>query len=205
MRQCACRTGSRGRERSDRCSEPLTTPESDRELLTKDIPQNGPSFPTNDPDQPISWNTQTIITRAALSSLEKPDTTREVRVISLAEFLSRVTKELPSLIEWYWDLLARKTGVSRGDSKRPGRIRTEPEFVAALRLNPLVPLRLVRALRPDEVSPQSPHDHWRYGPPRNVYADTREGESITSGEVLATFSDEPDWGMDQDLFTIKEY
>jgi hypothetical protein len=34
---------------------------------------------------------------------------------------------------------------------------------------------------------------------------TSEGETVEVLEVIATFSDEPDWGMDQDLFEIDEY
>ncbi len=155
--------------------------------------------------QAMSWNTHAILTRAALSSFEEPRMAEEIRVTPLVRFLSRVTTELPRLVEWYWDLLAKKTGITQKTAKVPGRIITEPEFFAALRLNPHQSLSMVRTLRPDEIAPDSPHDHSRYGPPRNVYAETHVNKSITAAEVLATFSDEPDWGMDQDLFPIKEY
>jgi hypothetical protein len=154
--------------------------------------------------EPVSWNTHAIITRAALSSLEEP-VNREIRVRSLPEFLAGAAGELPALIDWYGDLLARKTGIPRKTAKRPAPIETEADFLSMLRLNPHRSFFMVRTLRPDEMSSASPHDHSRYGPPRNVYVNTSENESITVGEVLATFSDEPDWGMDQDLFPIKEY
>ncbi len=31
------------------------------------------------------------------------------------------------------------------------------------------------------------------------------GETVSPSQVFATFSDEPDWGMDQNLYPIREY
>jgi hypothetical protein len=49
------------------------------------------------------------------------------------------------------------------------------------------------------------HNQSREGPFGNAYVDTPLGQRLTAREILAVFSDEPDWGMDQDLFSIKEF
>jgi hypothetical protein len=55
------------------------------------------------------------------------------------------------------------------------------------------------------MSSSAGHNPSREGPPGNAYVDTVVGESLPAREILATFSDEPDWGMDQDLFTVDGY
>jgi len=60
-------------------------------------------------------------------------------------------------------------------------------------------------MRPNEVDPNTPHHESRKGPPAGMYANTADGEEMAVIEVIATFADEPDWGMDQDLFTVPEY
>jgi hypothetical protein len=57
----------------------------------------------------------------------------------------------------------------------------------------------------DELSSTTPHDPSRSGPPGGAYVETVEGEKLSAREILCAFSDEPDWGMDQELFTIAEY
>ena len=66
-------------------------------------------------------------------------------------------------------------------------------------------MHYVRAVRPDEKTSGMPHDQSRDGPPGSAYISAVPGEPIRAFEVLSTFSDEPDWGMDQDLFLVREY
>jgi len=128
-----------------------------------------------------------------------------VSVLALEEFLKQTRRELPALVRWYWDLLAVKCGMANRAPTPPDEIRDEAGFLAAIRLNPNLPLHYIRAVRPDEVHPDAGHDASRSGPPSAGYVSAGEGEILTASEVLATFSDEPDWGMDQDLFPIEEY
>ena len=129
----------------------------------------------------------------------------DIPVVALEEFLTSAQQELPALMDWYWGLIATKSGVSPRGEANAGEIVTEREFLKAMRLNPGVRLHYVSAVRPEEVLSDMPHDQSRDGPPGNGYVRTFPGEPIRAIEVLSTFSDEPDWGMDQDLFLIREY
>jgi hypothetical protein len=87
-----------------------------------------------------------------------------------------------------------------------GPIDTEGQFLALLRLNPATRFSYVRILTRNEIGPESPHDPSRSGPPLgSSYVETAIGQSLEAIEVLAAYADEPDWGMDQDLFSIADY
>ncbi len=108
-----------------------------------------------------------------------------------------------------------------------GGVATVEGFLRALKLNPTLSIPYVRVLRPEEVPPGTPHSTGRSGPggalrpgeaevaamapqtpacrPSGAYLPMLPGESISAREILTTFSDEPDWGMDQDLFAVEEY
>ncbi len=156
-----------------------------------------------------SWNTHALITRAALSTAKIPRLDDSIPVIALEAFLPLAIEPLRDLLKWYYELLDRK--VQGVPSKRgkvaeiPKEILTTRDFLAALRLNVSRPLHYVRVLRPEEISPDTPHDPSRSGPPGGMYVETGQQETIQAREVLCTFSDEPDWGMDQDLFPVEQY
>ncbi|MGO9571680.1 MAG: hypothetical protein ACLP5H_29495 [Desulfomonilaceae bacterium] len=156
-----------------------------------------------------SWNTHAIITRAALSTGDVPRLDESIPVIALEAFLSLAKEPLRDLLKWYYELLDRKVNgaaAKRGaTSEIPKEILTTGNFLAALKLNVTCPLHYVRVLRPEEMSPDTPHDASRAGPPRGMYVETGQEEAIQAREVLCTFSDEPDWGMDQDLFSVAQY
>ena len=156
-----------------------------------------------------SWNTHAVITRTALSAAKIPRLDDSIPVIALEAFLPLARKSLQNLLKWYYELLDRK--VQGVPSKRgkvaeiPKEILTTGDFLAALKLNVSQPLHYVRALTPEEISPDTPHDPSRSGPPGGMYVETRQQETIQAREVFCTFSDEPDWGMDQDLFSVGQY
>jgi len=129
----------------------------------------------------------------------------QVRVTRLEELLHAARQALPRIIKWYWNLLDNKTGPGDRPKEPSPEILTQQDFLEALRLNPDRNFFYVRALRPDELSRKTPHDPSREGPPGGVYVETRPGEQIRALDVLCAFADEPDWGMDQDLFTIEKY
>ncbi len=156
-----------------------------------------------------SWNTHAVITRTALSAAKIPRLDDSIPVIALEAFLPLARKSLQNLLKWDYELLDRK--VQGVPSKRgkvaeiPKEILTTGDFLAALKLNVSQPLHYVRALTPEEISPDTPHDPSRSGPPGGMYVETRQQETIQAREVFCTFSDEPDWGMDQDLFSVGQY
>ena len=74
-----------------------------------------------------------------------------------------------------------------------------------MRLNPTQSFQYVRVVRPEEIPEDTPYSGSRSGPPGGAYISVLPGQSISGREILSTYSDEPDWGMDQDLFTIEDY
>ena len=156
-----------------------------------------------------SWNTHALITRAAFSASNLPRLKEPVTVIALEIFLTLAKSTLPEVIKWHNSLLDRKVlGTARKMVVRPripDTILTHRDFLTAFKLNANQPVHYVRVLSPEEVSPDTPHDPSRAGPPGGTYAETEQGEIIQAKDVLSTFSDEPDWGMDQDLFADAEY
>lgn len=155
--------------------------------------------------KPISWNTHALLTRAALHSERSAPLDCRLSVVPLEEFLSETKGHLQVIVKWYWGLLERKSGIPLQDSEPLAEIATRESFIRVLRLNPNAQFHYVRVLRPDEVPRGTPHDPSRNGPPGAAYAVTRGDEVVRPRDVLETYSDEPDWGMDQDLFAIKEY
>ncbi|MBI4965989.1 MAG: hypothetical protein HY913_22105 [Desulfomonile tiedjei] len=153
----------------------------------------------------FSWNTHCILTRVALSRSDVSRLNHRVAVVRLEDFLSSAQEELPELLAWYWNSIAKKSGIAPQRVELLGEVKTEADFLAALRLHPDVDLHYVRALLPEEVSSHVQHDQSREGPPGSSYASTSLGEFVPAEEVFSTFSDEPDWGMDQDLFLIEKY
>ena len=156
-----------------------------------------------------SWNTHALITRAALSTVNAPRLDDSIPVVALEAFLSIAKDPLREVLKWYYELLDRKVqgaAAKRGAiSEIPKEILTTEDFLAALKLNVNCPLQYVRVLKPEEISPDEPHDPSRAGPPGGMYVETGQEEAIQAREVLCTFSDEPDWGMDQDLFSVAQY
>ncbi|MFC1834668.1 hypothetical protein ACFL2Q_08035 [Thermodesulfobacteriota bacterium] len=126
-------------------------------------------------------------------------------MVALQDFLAAVSGTLPVLIRWYWDLLDRKARRNLPRAADPGRINTVADFIEALRINPAVQFPHVRVLRVDEIQSDTPHDSSRSGPPGGSYEKLGSNEKISPREILCTYSDEPDWGMDQDLFEIGRY
>jgi hypothetical protein len=140
-----------------------------------------------------------------MRSLSGVDLRTELVVTDLRDFLDRAETELREAIQEYWGQLGRISGESGGCASRPGEIRSEADFLGAVQLNPRICLQYVRLPTPEEVSPDAPHNPSRDGPPAAPYLDTPLRSTLTVLDVLFTFSDEPDWGMDQDLFVVDGY
>lgn len=154
-----------------------------------------------------AWNTHALLTRGALlSSFHWPRHDEEASIVHLTEFLRLVQRELPALLRWYWDLLARKNGDCVAGREDPrSSVETVAHFLHVMKLNPGTSLHHVRLRPPEEVPLDALHDPGRDGPPGRLYEETRLHETITAGEILFTFCDEPDWGMDQDLFQMENH
>lgn len=154
---------------------------------------------------PFSWNTHALITRAALRGEGYDRLSAETGVEPIESFLEQAASQLPGIIEPYLRRIDEKTGNSRNQGTNFGNLRSALDFLVALRLNPRKGLPYVTAPRPDRINPSAPHDPLRAVPPSNSYPAREPGQTMKESDILITFSDEPDWGMDQELFVIPEY
>ncbi len=152
-----------------------------------------------------SWNTHALLTRAAVRSSDEAHLGELVEIVGIKDFLSRAHREVVGIIETYDRSIRLKSGAPVPNVLQEPDVSTSASFLRRLKLHPSFQLHPVRALTPSEVSPGATHDPSRSGPPGGMYVPMRPGETMPAGEVLATFSDEPDWGMDQNLYPIIEY
>jgi hypothetical protein len=151
-------------------------------------------------DNKLSWNTHYLLTRIALRSCTVPGLTDLTEVMKLEEFISLAGEDLSQIIVSSSPIPGRQS--SRGDKLA---IKTPRDLLTGLRLNPKITVPYVRAIEPEETSGQNGHDMSRSGPPAPSYKQASEHEKMKISEVFATFSDEPDWGMDQELYAIESY
>ncbi len=156
-----------------------------------------------------SWNTHALITRAALSTIDAPRLEDSIPVIRLEVFLSIAKEPLRDLLKWYYELLDHKV---HGSATRKGviaeiprAILTTSDFLTSLKLSLSHPFHYVRVLKPQEIAPDTMHDPSRAGPRGGMYVENGPDEVVQPREILVTFSDEPDWGMDQELFSVEPY
>ncbi|MFH0823238.1 MAG: hypothetical protein V2B18_10855 [Pseudomonadota bacterium] len=126
-------------------------------------------------------------------------------MIPLSEFLAAAVGPLRLIAQWHRYLIEAKSGVGTRGSGVVDSLLTEADFLRTFQLNPELKLHYIRTLRPDEVDSNAPHDPSRGGPPGRSYVSASPGECLQPTEILAAHADEPDWGMDQDLFHIKGY
>ncbi len=152
-----------------------------------------------------SWNSHALLTLAALKSFPCSRLEEPVVVTDLRDFLERAEPELNALILWYWGLLGERTDARPPIRRPPENVETEADFLAVLHLHPNTRLQYVRLRAQEEVDPDSPHDPSRDGPPGSLYLDSPLGTVMTAYQILFTYSDEPDWGMDQDLFSLQDH
>ncbi len=155
--------------------------------------------------QRSSWNTHCLLTRAALPAAWS-EAAETLPVIELEEFLARGEVQIMDITRRHCELVRNKTRTSgRTSSRNPSRITTRTDLTVALGLHPGLDLPYVRALRSEDVPSGTSHDPSREGPPGGLYVETTRLETVEAGEILCTFADEPDWGMDQDLFSVEAY
>ena len=119
------------------------------------------------------------------------------KVTSLEEFIALAGENLQ-------DVIAANLRLP-GEHGNRVTIATPRDLLIALKLNPGTTIPYVRAIEPEELSGPSGHDVSRSGPPAPSYKQTAEQEQMKISEIFATFSDEPDWGMDQELFAVEGY
>jgi hypothetical protein len=164
-----------------------------------------PALSRRSDKQPLSWSSHALLTHSALKFVEHPCLNQAANVTDLAEFLDAARSELPELLRWYWRFLAEKAGSLPRSEDVPPDVATVGDFLSVMQLNPRITFEYARLLGPEEVNRTAPHDPSREGPPGGLYIPTRLGTTLSAYQILFTYSDEPDWGMDQDLFEIPNH
>lgn len=164
-----------------------------------------------------AWNSHALCTWEALAGMPELSE-RLVRAESLERFVAAEAPRLEALLQAHeaWarehvadytprpDALAFRAAVVAGDGASP-----RDRFVLALRLNPFARLGLFVQLRGDAqrpaeaLLPASAVSTLASGLPgrQQRYARLSEGEAVSALDVVATASDEPDYGLDLGLYT----
>jgi hypothetical protein len=158
-----------------------------------------------------SWSAHSMLTRAALGDGPAMQAT-----VQTEELLDFVTSERAGLAQLLGDIESRASKELPAYAPFPQTLAFDPaaqglalreSFLRALRVNPAVPLGLYR--QPATGEQPSGRPVLNLSDYSLVAADLaggpieslRPGESITALDVLATASDEPDYGLDIGLYT----
>lgn len=156
-------------------------------------------------DGPISWNTHCLITRLASLPRFTKNPGEPITVIPLEEFLDKCRNELSSLARLSREKIYLQLGLKPLEEPLGvGPVSVE-DFFRQFRLNPSTKIGYVTVFEFEQVGAHVQHDPSREGPPGHSYIDTDLGSQIWAMDVYATYSDEPDWGMDQDVFFVTDY
>jgi hypothetical protein len=142
--------------------------------------------------------------RTALSSMNAASLEQEVSITSLDDFVAAAGKELPEVMARYAALLAKRTGVPPTETGQPA-IANAQDLIEALRINPRQPFGYWKVDGPDGNPCDALHDPSREAPPGASYREAGIGDRMTVLDVLSVYADEPDWGMDQNVFAIEAY
>lgn len=161
-----------------------------------------------------AWECHDLVTDRALQApAEKAMAGQKVEVEALEDFLKAEGPGLAREIAAYYDWLDVH-GVPGRHVRRSydPATPTRSAFLAALRLNPATKMSYVLRLLPSDSPPQGvlPLEdvsaYLKSHPPlQKDFIAASPGSTLTVAEVLRTYSDEPDWGMDRDLWSQPEY
>jgi len=161
-----------------------------------------------------SWNAHSLLTRAALAAV--PGLTASVHAEELTQFLEAEADGLALVLA---EIEARASDEFAAYSERPAALEFNPaargdalreSFLRAIRVNPRVPLSLYRQPAPGETpGGRATLEPGQYslvglelaGNPMELLG---PGEPVPALDVVATGSDEPDYGLDIGLYADNE-
>lgn len=159
-----------------------------------------------------AWGHHYLVTDRALQHPGMAWTAARVQVESIDSLLAAEGPAISRALDDHYAWLAMQ------DSERFRRQVLDPDhadraaFLHAARLNPGAHLPLVVRRLPGADAPGFPVDSTAASPylvyKEPLLADVHvvtEGEQISARDVLLTYSDEPDWGMDHELWGYTDY
>lgn len=161
-----------------------------------------------------AWNNHALLTWVAAGAIPALAGAPAVRVEPLERFLSAREAEVAALLEreeaWAVGALPAYAPRPAALAFRTGGdpVTRRTRFLRALRVNPDVRLAAVVQLRPRDAAGTRALARWQdvttlSNPGTLVharFARLSDGESVAPLDVLATASDEPDWGLDLGLW-----
>lgn len=153
----------------------------------------------------MSWNTHSLISRFAVSGHFSSNPFSPVGVIPMESFLQNCQEELEELSRDVRGRIYSKLGIKQINDKKNTGIKSPADFKCSFRLNPRTEISYVRVFEIERSDCSMSHDSSRDGPPGHSYIPTPSGADVSVFEIFCTFSDEPDWGMDQDIFSFPDY
>ncbi len=144
----------------------------------------------------FSWNSHALITAAAMEPMTRLNFKEEAAVRPAEEAAEAILETAER------DQDFRTTCKLRDEDIRPAR----SDLRVILRLNHAIPFPYCRTALEKKVDEEIPHSFKRNAPPEgHSYTCVPMCESLSARDLLATYADEPDWGMDRDLFGRDEY
>ncbi len=159
-----------------------------------------------------AWGYHYLVTDRALEHDSVTWTDMPVVVESVDSLVAADSAALSQAIDEHYAWLLARGSERFKRQLMPREGATRADLIRACRLHPGVHLPLVLRILPDgerhgfAVAPEaaSPYLHV-VGPLLADVEVTREGSTVPAGEVFATFTDEPDWGLDHELWDYAEY
>ncbi len=161
-----------------------------------------------------SWNAHSLLTRAALAN--EPALAQTVSTEELTDFLAAEADKLALVLA---EIEAKARNEFTAYVERPDALAFNPaakgdalreSFLRAIRVNPRVPLGLYRQPAPGEIpSGRATLETTQYslvgaelaGAPMEAL---NPGEPVSALDIIATGSDEPDYGLDVGLYANNE-
>ena len=159
-----------------------------------------------------AWGLHYLLTDLSFSRVKFPELENSVRVEPLASLVAIEAAPLARLFADYYTWLAQ-TGTKRFHViPFPADKPSVNAFLRAARLNPKIKFYSVRRLLPNQPVPEravvrtlSELSYYERAEPGFRYDFVDSAKMISVRSVLYTYVDEPDWGMDRDLWNIADY
>jgi hypothetical protein len=161
-----------------------------------------------------AWGHHYMVTDQALDRPDAPTGDAVVTVEPLEDFLEAEAEGLAELFDDYYAWLGERGSPRFNPMTFDASEPTRAAFIRAARLNPEARFPLVARKLPGEgaesygfeVAPEAASPYLHQNLPLITEVEvTVAGSEVPAREVVATFSDEPDWGFDHTLWGYTEY
>ena len=158
----------------------------------------------------LAWSQHALISHHALQHPSTSYTSELVEVESLETLLEAEQEAFAAAFAAFYEGLEAR-GATRFQRQELAGTSTA-DFLKAARLSPTMDFPLIHRTMPGaeahgpEVGPEDVGPMYHPAALVDVqFTELEEGHEVVGAAVLATFTDEPDWGFDHSLWPISEY